>query len=74
MKEYSVNLLVTTRVTYNVSAASPEDAENIAEDYLRDEEVPENSDILEVISEDILPLLDDSVETNSLKDLTIKEW
>jgi hypothetical protein len=54
VKEYKVTLIVTKQVSYLVDASSPEDAENIAEDLLRDNEEPLESDLLEVEIEDVL--------------------
>lgn len=52
-KEYKVTLIETKQVSYLVTAASLEDAENIAEDLVNDNEEPFESERLDLVVDDV---------------------
>lgn len=55
-RTYRVELTVTKLITYEVEAISPEDAENIAEDFLADGEEPLASEIVDEVVNEIYPV------------------
>jgi hypothetical protein len=52
-KEYKVTLIETKQVSYLITAASPEDAENIAEDLVLEGEEPIESERLDLVVDDV---------------------